>query len=50
MKKLCGYTKNGNGEIDNNTWSAAFIYSLGPHAITACHQQVSDDSNFAPLY
>ncbi|QHD07443.1 OprD family porin [Pseudomonas sp. R76] len=47
--KFSGYTKNGTGEIDNNTWSAAFIYSLGPHAITAGYQQVSDDSNFAQL-
>ncbi|MCP1507050.1 hypothetical protein J2Y83_003023 [Pseudomonas marginalis] len=47
--KFAGYSKNGSGEIDNNTWSAAFIYSLGPHAITAGYQQVSDDSNFAQL-
>ena len=47
--KISGYTKNGSGEIDNNTWSAAFIYSLGGHGITAGYQQVSDDSNFAQL-
>jgi hypothetical protein len=47
--KFGGYTKGGTGEIDNDTWSAAFIYSLGPHAITAGYQRVSDDSNFAQL-
>ena len=47
--KFGGYTKGGTGEIDNDTWSAAFIYSLGPHAITAGYQSVSDDSNFAQL-
>lgn len=47
--KLGGYTKGGTGEIDNDTWSAAFIYSLGGHAITAGYQSVSDDSNFTQL-
>lgn len=47
--KLSGYTKDGSGEIDNDTWSAAFIYSLGSHAITAGYQSVSDDSNFVQL-
>src|SRR5471032_1145276 len=47
--KFGGYTKGGTGEIDNDTWSAAFIYSLGGHAITAGYQSVSDDSNFAQL-
>ncbi len=47
--KLGGYTKDGSGEIDNDTWSAAFIYSLGGHAITAGYQSVSEDSNFAQL-
>jgi hypothetical protein len=47
--KFGGYTKGGSGEIDNDTWSAAFIYSLGGHAITAGYQRVSDDSNFAQL-
>jgi len=47
--KLGGYTKDGSGEIDNDTWSAAFIYSLGGHAITAGYQRVSEDSNFAQL-
>ncbi|RON02469.1 OprD family porin [Pseudomonas brassicacearum] len=47
--KIGGYTKDGSGEIDNDTWSAAFIYSLGGHAITAEYQSVSDGSNFAQL-
>ena len=48
LGQLSDYTKNGSGEIDNNTWSAAFIYSLDPHAIIAGYRRVSDD-NFAPL-
>lgn len=47
--KVSGYTKDGNGEIDNDTWSAAFIYSLGGHGITVGYQSVSDDSNFVQL-
>ncbi|AQZ31886.1 MULTISPECIES: OprD family porin [Pseudomonadaceae] len=44
-----GYTRNGDGEIDNNTWSAAFTYSLGSHAVMLGHQRVSEDSNFVQL-
>jgi hypothetical protein len=44
-----GYTKNGDGKIDNNTWSAAFTYSLGAHALMLGYQRVSDDSNFVQL-
>lgn len=47
--KFGGYSKDGSGEIDNDTWSAAFIYSLGGHAVTAGYQRVSDGSNFAQL-
>ena len=47
--KFGGYTTGGVGEIDNDTWSGAFIYSLGVHTITAGYQSVSDDSNFAQL-
>src|SRR5690606_1196988 len=43
------YTKNGDGKIDNNTWSAAFTYSLGAHALMLGYQRVSDDSNFVQL-
>lgn len=44
-----GFTKNGDGKIDNNTWSAAFTYSLGSHAVMLGHQRVSEDSNFVQL-
>jgi len=44
-----GYTRNGDGKIDNNTWSAAFTYSLGSHAVMLGHQRVSEDSNFVQL-
>jgi len=47
--RINGYTKNGDGEIDNRTWSAALIYTLGGHAITAGYQSVSDGSNFTQL-
>jgi hypothetical protein len=47
--RISGYTKNGNGEIDNRTWSAVLIYSLGGHAVTAGYQRVSDGSNFTQL-
>ncbi|MGE8504119.1 MAG: OprD family porin [Pseudomonas sp.] len=40
---------DGTGEIDNNTWSAAFTYSLGGHALMLGYQRVSDDSNFVQL-
>ena len=44
-----GYTRNDTGKIDNNTWSAAFTYSIDSHAIMLGHQRVSDNSNFAQL-
>jgi hypothetical protein len=44
-----GYTSGGDGEIDNNLWSAAFTYRLGGHALTLGHQEVSDDSNFVQI-
>lgn len=47
--RISGYTKDGSGEIDNRTWSAALIYTLGGHAITAGYQSVSDGSNFTQL-
>jgi hypothetical protein len=34
------------GEVDNQTWSAALIYSLDAHVVTAGYQQVTGDSNF----
>ncbi|WP_433736720.1 OprD family porin [Pseudomonas putida] len=47
--KISGFTSDGDGEIDNRTWSAALIYTLGGHAITAGYQRVSDGSNFTQL-
>ena len=44
--RISGYTENGDGVIDNRTWSAALVYSIGGHAITAGYQSVSDGSNF----
>ena len=49
-----GYASNGywhagdanRGEVDNDTWSALFTYSLGAHALSAGYQQVSGDSAF----
>jgi hypothetical protein len=47
--RISGYTENGDGEIDNRTWSAALVYTLGGHAITAGYQSVSDGSSFTQL-
>jgi hypothetical protein len=33
-------------EVDNNTWSAFFTYTLGGHALSGGYQQVSGDSAF----
>ncbi|MDD0977512.1 OprD family porin [Pseudomonas fontis] len=47
--KSSGYWRAGDshaGEVDNNTWSALFTYSLGAHALSAGYQQVSGDSAF----
>lgn len=44
-----GYWTPGDsntGEVDNQTWSALFSYSLSGHALSAGYQQVSDGSNF----
>ncbi|MGL4315874.1 MAG: OprD family porin [Pseudomonas sp.] len=43
-----GYYGNGitKGEVDNDTWSALFTYTLGGHALSAGYQEVSGDSNF----
>ncbi|WP_397453743.1 OprD family porin [Pseudomonas sp. NA-150] len=47
--RISGYTKNSDGVIDNRTWSAALIYSVGGHSITAGYQSVSDGSYFTQL-
>lgn len=44
--RVGGYTKDGSGEIDNNTWSAYMTYRYTAHSITAGYQKVSDNSNF----
>jgi hypothetical protein len=47
--KSSGYWTAGDsnsGEVDNNTWSALFTYSLSGHALSAGYQQVSGDSAF----
>jgi len=43
-----GYAKNP-GEVDNQTWSAMFTYTLGPNAFLLGHQRVSDDGGFVYL-
>ncbi|MNI15394.1 Porin-like protein NicP precursor [compost metagenome] len=47
--RISGYTQDNDGEIDNQTWSAALIYTLGGHAVTAGYQSVSSGSNFTQL-
>lgn len=47
--RISGFTESGDGEIDNRTWSAALIYTVGGHAVTAGYQSVSDGSNFTQL-
>jgi len=42
-----GYNKGNAGEVDNTTWSAAFTYNLGGHALTLGHQRVSDSGGMA---
>ncbi|WP_425915071.1 OprD family porin [Pseudomonas sp. GWSMS-1] len=47
--KSSGFWRAGDsntGEVDNNTWSALFTYSLSGHALIAGYQQVSGDSAF----
>ena len=44
-----GYWEAGDasrGEVDNDTWSALFTYTLGGHALSAGYQQVDGDSAF----
>ena len=50
---VAGYASNGyygngvgTGEVDNDTWSALFTYSLGGHSLGAGYQQVKGDSDF----
>ncbi|KRW60841.1 OprD family porin [Pseudomonas sp. TTU2014-080ASC] len=41
-----GYSDDGQGEIDNHTWSAALTHNYGAHSVLMGYQQVSDKSNF----
>ncbi|GFM57561.1 porin [Pseudomonas cichorii] len=43
-----GYANNA-GEIDNQTWSAMFTYTLGGHAFLLGHQQVGDEGGMVFL-
>lgn len=43
-----GYAKTP-GQVDNQTWSAMFTYSLGGHAILLGHQEVGDDGGMVFL-
>jgi hypothetical protein len=47
--RISGYTDDNDGEIDNRTWSAALVYTLGGHGLTAGYQSVSSGSNFTQL-
>ncbi len=47
--RTSGYTKDGDGRIDNRTWSAMFTYGLGGHAFSVGYQEVSDNSNFVQM-
>jgi hypothetical protein len=44
-----GLTRNNDGEIDNDTWSAAVLYDVSGHNFMLGYQSVSDDSNFVQL-
>ncbi|MBX8605131.1 OprD family porin [Pseudomonas cichorii] len=43
-----GYAKTP-GEVDNQTWSAMFTYTLGGNAFLIGHQQVGDNGGFVSL-
>lgn len=43
-----GYAKKP-GEVDNNTWSAIFSYTLGGHLFLLGHQQVGDNGGMASV-
>ena len=44
--RVGGYTEDGDGKIDNHTWSASLTYAVQGHALMAGYQQVSSASNF----
>lgn len=43
--RIRGYN-NKNGEVDNQTWSALFTYSVKGHSLSAGYQSLSGHSNF----
>ena len=47
--RVNGYTSANDGEIDNNTWSATFIYSLQGHSFLGGYQKVSSGSPFVQI-
>jgi hypothetical protein len=47
--QVSGFTRNGDGRIDNDTWSATFIYSTAGHSFLLGYQRVSDGSDFVQL-
>lgn len=47
--QVAGYTRDSNGEIDNNTWSASFTYATGGNSLMAGYQRVGDNSAFVQL-
>lgn len=44
--QVSGFTRGGDGEIDNDTWSATFTYTVNGHSLLAGYQKVSDNSAF----
>lgn len=44
--RVGGFTDDGDGKLDNHTWSAALTYAVQGHALMAGYQEVSDASNF----
>ncbi|MFJ4430643.1 OprD family porin [Pseudomonas sp. NPDC089395] len=44
--RVGGYTEDGDGKIDNHTWSASLTYAVQGHALMAGYQHVSSASNF----
>lgn len=44
--RVGGYSKDGTGEIDNDTWSAYSTYNYLFHSFTLGYQKISGGSNF----
>ncbi|MFJ4192552.1 OprD family outer membrane porin [Pseudomonas sp. NPDC089534] len=44
--QVAGFTQDGDGKIDNDTWSATFTYTVNGHSLLAGYQKVSDHSAF----